>query len=78
LKLEIDNQEYNFDLSNYIDEFKDIADTHEWKAERKEILWWPALILEEENYKLVITWFSMDEEEWKIEFNNIRWYMLIK
>jgi hypothetical protein len=29
LKLEIDNQEYNFDLSNYIDEFKDIADTHE-------------------------------------------------
>ena len=78
LELKIDNQEYSFDLSNHIEEFKEKADEYNWKAERKEILWWPALILEEENYKLIITWFSMDEEEWKIEFNSIRWYMLIK
>ena len=78
LKLKIDNQEYDFDLSNYIEELKDKSDANEWKAERKEILWWPALILEEENYKLVITWFSMDDEEWEIRFNNIRWYILIK
>ena len=79
LELKIDNQEYSFDLSNYIDEFKEKADSYEWKSERKEIIWWPALILEEENYKLVITWFSIEEtEEWELKFDNIRWYILIK
>ena len=78
LKLKIDNQEYNFDLSNYIEELKNKSDSYEWKAERKEIIWWPALVLEEENYKLVITWFSMNEEDGEFKFNNIRWYIMIR
>lgn len=79
LNLKVDNQEYAFDLTNYIEELKDKSDAHEWKAERKEILWWPALVIEEENYKLVITWFSMEEDkEWELKFENIRWYILIK
>lgn len=78
LELKINDQEYNFDLSNYIEEFKNKSDSYEWKAERKEIIWWPALILEEDNYKLVITWFSMNEEDWEIKFNNIRWYIMVK
>ena len=79
LNLRVDNQEYAFDLTNYIEEMKDKSDAHEWKAERKEILWWPALVIEEENYKLVITWFSMEEDkEWELKFENIRWYILIK
>lgn len=36
LELKIDDQEYSFDLSNYIDEFKDISDGYDSKAERKE------------------------------------------
>ncbi len=79
LKLNIENQDYEFDLSSYIEELKNKSDEYGWRAENKEILWWPALILEEENYKLVVTWFYLEENDtWETKFINIRWYILFK
>ena len=79
LKLDIENQDYEFDLSSYLDELKNKSDEYEWKAERKETSWWPALILEEDNYKLVINWFYLEESDtWETNFINIRWYILFK
>ena len=80
--IEVDNQEYTLDLSNYLDELKEKADLYaksDLTSEEKEILQWPALIVSEENYKIVINWFSMEEnKEWKSNFTNIEWYVLIK
>lgn len=82
LKLDIDNQEYEFDLSDYIDELKEKSDIYaksDLSEDEKNILQNPALILEEENYKFVITEIWMKEDkEWKFSFENIRWYILIK
>ena len=82
LKFEIDWQKYDFDLSNHIDELKDksaIYAKSDLTEEEKIILQSPALVLEDDNYKLVIIWFSMEEnKEWKLSFNNIRWYLLTK
>lgn len=82
LKFEIDWQKYDFDLSNHIDELKDKSDIYaksDLTEEEKIILQSPALVLEDDNYKLVIIWFSMEEnKEWKLSFNNIRWYLLTK
>lgn len=82
LKLKIEWQEYDFDLSNHIDELKDKSDIYaksDLTEEEKIILQSPALVLEDDNYKLVIIWFSMEEnKEWKLSFNNIRWYLLTK
>jgi len=82
LKFEIDWQKYDFDLSNHIDELKDKSDIYaksDLTEEEKTILQSPALVLEDDNYKLVIIWFSMEEnKEWKLSFNNIRWYLLTK
>ena len=79
LKLNIENQNYEFDLSSYLDELKNKSEEYEWKAERKEASWWPALVLEENNYKLVINWFYLEESDtWETNFINIRWYILFK
>ena len=79
LKLNIENQNYEFDLSSYLDELKNKSDEYEWKAERKEASWWPALVLEENNYKLVINWFYLEESDtWETNFINIRWYILFR
>ena len=79
LKLNIENQNYEFDLSSYLDELKNKSEEYEWKAERKETSWWPALVLEENNYKLVINWFYLEESDtWETNFINIRWYILFK
>lgn len=79
LKLDIENEDYEFDLSSYLDELKNKSDEYEWKAERKEASWWPALVLEENNYKLVINWFYLEESDtWETNFINIRWYILFK
>lgn len=79
LKLNIENQNYEFDFSSYLDELKNKSDEYEWKAERKETSWWPALIIEENNYKLVINWFYLEESDtWETNFINIRWYILFK
>lgn len=82
LKLEVDNKEYEFNLIDYIDELKKKSDIYaksDLTEDEKNILQWPALVLEKDNYKLVISWFSIEEDkEWKTKFNNIRWYILIK
>jgi len=82
LKLKVDNQEYSFDLTNYIEKLKEKSDIYEKSdltEDEKSILQEPALVIEEWSYKLVITWFSMEEDmEWELKFDNIRWYILIK
>jgi hypothetical protein len=62
LKLKIDSQNYEFDLSNYADQLKEKADLQEksnLSDEEKNTLQQPALIVEEENYKIVITSFNL-------------------
>lgn len=82
LELNVDDQEYEFDLTNYIDEFKEKSEIYaksDLTDEENNILQLPALILEEENYKLVIVWLWMQEnKDWELRFSNIRWYILIK
>jgi hypothetical protein len=35
--------------------------------------------LEENNYKLVITWFAIEEDkEWILSLNTLQWYLLIR
>jgi hypothetical protein len=66
LKLKIDNQNYEFDLSSYADQLKEKSDLQkksDLSDEEKSILQEPAIILEEENYKLVITSFSLEESK---------------
>ena len=82
LKLYVDDVEYKLDLSGVIEEL-------EWKAgiyaksdltdEEEGILKEPALVILEENYKIVISWFSIEEDkDWKTYFTNIEWYILVK
>jgi hypothetical protein len=66
LKLKIDSQNYEFDLYNYADQLKEKADIQEksnLSDEEKNTLQQPALILEEENYKLAITSFNLEENK---------------
>lgn len=63
-KLKIDNDEYKFDLSDYLEELKEKADIYAKSSlteEEKKILQNPAIILEEQNYKVVIDSFSIEE-----------------
>ena len=82
LKIQVNNQEYTLDLSSYLDELKKKADIYaksDLNNEEEELLKNPALTVTEENYKIVINWFSIEEnKEWKTNFNNIEWYILIK
>ena len=82
LKIQVDNQEYTLNLSEHLDNLKEKSDIYkksDLTEEEKEILKWPALEVTEENYKIVINWFSMEEnKEWKTNFTNIEWYILIK
>ena len=82
LKLQVDDQEYTLDLSSYLDEFKEKADIYEKSdltEEEKEILKKPALEVSEENYKIVINGFSLEEnKDWETQINSIEWYILIK
>jgi len=80
--IEVDGQEYIFDLSSHLDELKEKADVYaksDLTNEEEKLLRNPALIVTEDNYKIVINWFSIEEnKEWKTQFNNIEWYILIK
>ena len=82
LKLQVDNQEYTLDLSNHLEELKEKADIHaksNLTNEEEELLKYPALIVTEENYKIVINGFSLEENrEWETNFDSIEWYILIK
>jgi hypothetical protein len=56
--IEADGQEYIFDLSNHLDELKEKADIYaksNLTNEEEELLRNPALIVTENNYKIVIS-----------------------
>jgi hypothetical protein len=39
----------------------------------------PALIVDEDSYRIIITWFYIEEyKDWKIVVESIEWYVLIK
>ena len=78
LKLEIDNQEYNINLLDYIELFQEKGDLYaesDWYDEKI-----PPLEILEDNYKIVINWFNLKENEdtWEITFTDIEWHILIK
>ena len=81
-KVQVDNQEYTLDLSDYLDELKEKSDIYaksDLTDEEKEMLKKPALEVSEENYKIVINGFSLEEnKQWETNFTNIEWYILIK
>jgi hypothetical protein len=66
LKIQVDNQEYTLDLSNHLEELKEKADIYaksNLTNEEEELLKYPALIVTEENYKIVINGFSLEENK---------------
>lgn len=83
LKLTVDNSEYIIDLSPYLDELKEKADIYKKSSlteDEKLILQNPAIIIDENNYRAVISSFSIEEtdKKWETHFSNIEWYILIK
>ena len=83
LKLNLDNQEYNIDLSSYIPELLEKAKIYRkydrTDDEEKQINQ-PALILDWDNYRLIITWFYWEKKiaSSQVKLNNVQWYILIK
>lgn len=73
IHLVVDGKTYNVDISEYIDELIEKAN---YENEDRDD---PALVLEWEDYKLTITWYSWrkwyDEEPY---FTSMEWYILIK
>jgi hypothetical protein len=55
--LEFDGQEYKLDLSNYLDELKEKSDAYKdsSNADNQEMLKNPALIVDEDSYRIIIT-----------------------
>jgi len=82
LNIQVDNQEYKIDLSDYIEELKEKSDIYaksELTDEEKEILRNPALVLTKPDYKVIINNFGMNEnKEWESQITNAEWYILIK
>jgi len=82
LNIQVDDQEYNVDLTDYLEELKEKSDIYaksELTDEEKEILRNPALVLTEPNYKVIINSFGIEENrEWETQIYNAEWYILIK
>jgi len=83
LRLDLNNKEYRIDLSDYIPQLVEKSDLYkknDYTNEEREELHKPALILDWEDYKLVITWFHWERNRVseKIQLNSIEWYILIK
>ena len=82
LNIEIDDQEYKVDLTDYLEELKEKSDIYaksELTDEEKETLRNPALELTEPNYKVIINSFGIEENrEWETQIYNAEWYILIK
>ena len=82
LNIEIDDQEYKVDLTDYLEELKEKSDIYaksELTDEEEEILRNPALVLTEPNYKVIIDSFGIEENrEWESQIYNAEWYILIK
>ena len=83
LKFNLDNQEYNINLSSYIPELLEKAKIYrksDRTDEEKNEINKPALILDWENYKLIITWFYWEKNitSGEAQIKNIQWYILVK
>ncbi len=82
LNIQVDDQEYKVDLTDYLEELKKKSDIYaksELTDEEKEILRNPALVLTEPDYKLIINSFGIEENrEWESQIYNAEWYILIK
>jgi hypothetical protein len=64
LNIEIDDQEYKVDLTDYLEELKEKSDIYaksELTDEEKELLRNPALVLTESDYKVIIDSFGIEE-----------------
>lgn len=84
LKIKVWDQEYKIDLSDYIEQMKEKSElytkTDYYTIEEQQQLGEPALILEQDNYKLIITWFHWEQNKTNqtFHFRNIEWYILIR
>ena len=82
LNIQVDDQEYKVDLTDYLEELKEKSDIYaksELTDEEEEILRNPALVLTEPNYKVIIDSFGIEENrEWESQIYNAEWYILIK
>ena len=64
LDIQVDDQEYKVDLTDYLEELKEKSDIYaksELTDEEKEILRNPALELIEPDYKVIINSFGIEE-----------------
>ena len=82
-KINLDNKEYNIDLNEYVPQLVEKANLYrktDLTDEEEKELNEPALILDEENYKIVITWFYWEKNitSGKITLRNIEWYILVR
>ena len=82
LNIEIDDQEYKVNLTDYLEELKEKSDIYaksELTDEEEEILRNPALVLTESDYKVIINSFGIEKNrEWESQIYNAEWYILIK
>ena len=83
LKLNLDNKEYKIDLADYIPQLiekSNIYKKSDLTNEEEEELRNPALILDWEDYRLIITWFNWTKNaaSEKSELKSVEWYILIK
>ena len=82
LNIQVDDQEYKVDLTDYLEELKEKSDIYaksELTNEEQEILRNPALVLTEPDYKVIINSFGIEENrEWESQIYNAEWYILIK
>ena len=81
--INLDNQEYTINLTEYTTQLLEKADLYrksDLTSEEEIQLRQPALILDWENYKLIIKWFYWDKNisSGQIRFNNVQWYILTK
>ena len=64
LNIEIDDQEYKVDLTDYLEELKEKSDIYaksKLTDEEKELLRNPALVLTESDYKVILDSFGIEE-----------------
>ena len=83
LVITLDDQEYTIDLSENIDELLQKAELNRKSYltnEEKEILKDPALIVDKDDFRIIITWFSAQKNnlDGSISFDYISWYFLLR
>lgn len=82
LKIDVDNDQYEINLSEYIPLFIEKSELYrksDLTDEETKELNSPALVLDEENYRLIISWFYGEKNAFgKTKLNSVEWYFLIK